>query len=367
LKLRFDVVILGAGPAGATAALQLAGRHSVLMVEKHAEPVQRIGESLPPAARRLLTDMGLWDEFVGQGHAPCYGNRSVWNGVVAEHDFIRDPDGHGWHLDRQRFEMWLRAKAAERGASLLAPATVTHVAKLEEGWQLTLTTPADDARIVRAKTLVDAGGRAAMLARKLGAQRNRWDGLVCYWLYGRDSNHGDTPGAAGLTHIEAAEEGWWYSASLPGQRRVLAFHTDADLAAAKRMRGQDAFIASAMKLESLGTLLRETGFIPEGEVMTAAAHSAVSLPVAGEGWFAAGDAAISFDPLSSQGLFNALYTGWAAAEACDRSLSGDAGVVEGYCRELANIAHAYRRNLAYFYGQEGQWRTSRFWARRCMR
>jgi flavin-dependent dehydrogenase len=54
-----DVVILGAGPAGATAALNLAAVCRVTIIDQYGEPPCRIGESLPGAARRLLIDMGV--------------------------------------------------------------------------------------------------------------------------------------------------------------------------------------------------------------------------------------------------------------------------------------------------------------------
>jgi 2-polyprenyl-6-methoxyphenol hydroxylase-like FAD-dependent oxidoreductase len=96
-----EVLIIGAGPAGAVTALNLARSRRVAVVERKAEAILRIGESLVPAARRLLQDMGLLESFLSQGHEPWHGKRAVWGGPVPEEtDFLRDPDGHGWHLDR---------------------------------------------------------------------------------------------------------------------------------------------------------------------------------------------------------------------------------------------------------------------------
>ncbi|MCY1030783.1 hypothetical protein OV207_04890 [Corallococcus sp. BB11-1] len=87
----------------------------------------------------------------------------------------------------------------------------------------------------------------------------------------------------------------------------------------------------------------------------------------GDGWLAAGDAALSFDPLSSQGLFNALFTGLAAAEATDRALSGDPSATSDYAGTLADIDAAYRRNLAAWYALERRWPEQEFWRRRALR
>src|SRR5258706_13570090 len=105
----FDALIVGAGPAGATAALNLAPTRRVALVDSRAVATPRIGESLPAAARRLFSDMGLLDSFEREGHSPCYGNRFFWGGLAPEEsDSLRNPDGPGWHLDRARFETWLR-------------------------------------------------------------------------------------------------------------------------------------------------------------------------------------------------------------------------------------------------------------------
>lgn len=358
--MQVDVLILGAGPAGATAALNLAPGCRTLLLDRLPAPAQRIGESLPPAARRLLADMGLWEAFLAQGHAPCHGNRSLWNGEAAEQDFLRDPDGHGWHLDRARFETWLRATAQARGAALLAPATVRAVEPVDGGWQVLLATPSGTTQL-QARVLIDAGGRASALGKRLGARRTRQDRLICGWLYGRDES---IEASDGRSYVEAASQGWWYSAALPGRRRVLALHTDSDLPIARRLRQPGWLQTAATSTTNLGALLQRVGFVADGDVRIAAAHSTVLQPGAGQGWFAVGDAALGFDPLSSQGLFNALYTGLAAAEACHRHLHGDPTASEEYRQELARIERAYRQHLGFWYGQENRWPDETFWRRR---
>src|SRR5208337_83816 len=95
-----------------------------------------------PAALRLLSDMGLLASFLEEGHIPWHGNRSVWgSAAAAETDLLRDIDGHGWHLDRTRFDAWLRAIAVGRGAHLLSPARVQCVERCDSsgrGWQVLL-------------------------------------------------------------------------------------------------------------------------------------------------------------------------------------------------------------------------------------
>ena len=77
-----------------------------------------VGKSLPAAARRLLIDMGLWQGFLADCHAPCHAHRGCWgDDTPSERDALADPDGHGWYLDRARFERRLRGVAAAEARS----------------------------------------------------------------------------------------------------------------------------------------------------------------------------------------------------------------------------------------------------------
>jgi flavin-dependent dehydrogenase len=353
-------LILGAGPAGSVAVLNLAPTRRVILVERRVNALPRIGEVLPPAARRLLVDMGLLDGFLAEGHTPSYGNRMVWGAntpVVT--DFIRDPDGHGWHLDRARFDTWLRLVAVARGATLIAPARLSAIWRGDGSLHVQLAT--DNGKTdMSAAFAIDAGGRAAPLARRLGAERLATDRLVCGWVHGRASPPGR---AVGLTTVEAVAEGWWYTAPLPGERRVLAFLTDADLPAA-RIAHQGTMLAKlAADTHEIGAILAECEFAPDQGGFTAA-HSSRLESCIGDGWIAAGDASMTFDPLSSQGLLHALFTGLAAAEAADSYLSGDTAAPTRYHQVMHGIQHAYRQRLAFSYSSEARWPTAPFWQRR---
>jgi flavin-dependent dehydrogenase len=356
-----DAVVVGAGPAGAAFALNLAPSRRVLMIDRREPAPLRIGESLAAAARRLLADMGLWQAFLDQGHEPCHAGRSVWGGdTPVEADALRDLDGPAWHLDRNRFDHWLRGVAVARGAALLVPAQPHAVERDASGaWRLDVNF--DGRRLpVRTTLLVDAGGRGSPLLRRFGAERLAQDRLVCGFVHGTDA--GDRQ--SGLTQVEAEAGGWWYTASLPGRRRVLAFHTDADMPPAEAAQTRAGLLARAATLPFFAEILAASGFQPDEAAGFCAAHSAELTPAAGDGWIAIGDAASSFDPLSSQGLFNALYTGLAGAEAADRYLAGDASALPGYQAGAAAIRAAYRTHLSAWYGLEWRWATQPFWRRR---
>lgn len=81
---------------------------------------------------------------------------------------------------------------------------------------------------------------------------------------------------------------------------------------------------------------------------------------------AAGDAALGFDPLSSQGLFNALATGIEAGEAALAALKREEAndVWRAYATRIGQIWQAYAVHLRTYYALERRWLDAPFWRRR---
>jgi flavin-dependent dehydrogenase len=89
--------------------------------------------------------------------------------------------------------------------------------------------------------------------------------------------------------------------------------------------------------------------------------------VAGADWLAVGDAAMAFDPLSSQGLFHALYTGLTSAEAVARAVDPEAGASAEAVPSLEAVWSAYRETARHIYGSELRWADRPFWRNRHQR
>lgn len=357
-----DVLVLGAGVAGCAAAMVLGEHHTVTLVDRAETTAPRIGESLPGAATPLLRRLGLIERFEADGHRPSLGKASVWgSNVLVRRDAFTDPMGPGWCLDRLRFDTMLRAAACDRGARLIAPASLTGLTRRADGaagWHALLRS-ADEDIVLDARFVVLAHGRGTpptAFDPPLAVRAS--DGLVCRFVKTPPSPTSTT--LTGFSLIEAVAEGWWYQATLPDGHRVLAFHTDADLPSARRACHPEGFTALLAATHGLDI----TPSPPVATIARASARSQVLDRPCGADWCAVGDAACAFDPLSSQGLFHALYTGVRGAEATIHAMQNDTQALPAYGRQLAQIVAAYSANLGRFYGVETRFGDSPFWTRR---
>lgn len=366
-----DVVVAGGGPAGAAAAIALARRRrSVLVVEPARGRGVRLGEALPPSARPLLAELGVLERVERGGHLPSHGTLSAWGAdALVARDFVRELHGPALQLDRPRFDAALRATARDAGAELLDGAIVAGPVRRGEGWEVRLAGARGGdgagagAGAVEAGWLIDATGRRAAIGRGLGAGRERADGLIAYVgeLHRRGGAGGDRDSRL---VIEACADGWWYSALSPDGTRTVAFLTDRDLVDPRAWLSPEGFQAGLAATVHLAPRLAAHGYALAGRPRGVSAASGHLAPWCGPGWLAAGDAALAFDPLSSQGIFHALYTGLRAGEAIADALGGDGAALEAYDRRLDEIRAAYLRNRAAYYAAERRWARRPFWRRR---
>lgn len=348
---RIDILVAGAGPAGSIAAIELArAGHSVLLVDRLGPAPPKIGETLPGAAIRLLHRLDL-SSVVGADetrHRRVSGTLTAWDSeTVVARDAMADPYGAGVRLDRGRFDAALRQASLDGGAAF-HPADIATLERTPLGWVAGF----DDGRQVAASWLVDATGRRGKLSRLIGVHRRRHRPLVAIYRYGHPTlnDHLDR------TIIEARPNGWFYAGHLGDGRWAFGFHTSPQEAAILR-RDPAHWEVIAGGAPHLAGLLGEPVFEP-GQVFRDARDGGLASPV-GQGWVACGDAALSFDPIAGQGLFNALRSGMAAARHVVAAITGQAG--SDYADELARAAAIYAGRRQALYAAQRRWPDAPFW------
>ncbi|HEY0781088.1 MAG TPA: NAD(P)/FAD-dependent oxidoreductase, partial [Thermoanaerobaculia bacterium] len=162
--------------------------------------------------------------------------------------------------------------------------------------------------------------------------------------------------------VEAIPCGWWYSAPLPGGGAVAGLFTDSDLVRDLGLLDEavwgDLLAASPHTRDALcgGRLRERPQLVP--------APSQRLLETAGPGWIAAGDAAASFDPLSSMGVGHAVTSGIHAARVAHDALSGDGALLAPYIRGVDRHGREYLDLRERTYGLERRFADQPFWARR---
>src|SRR4029077_10691807 len=177
---RADVVVVGAGPAGAATAILLAERgHAVTLLDKAAFPRPKIcGEYLSPAAARVLDRLGVLKAVDAAGAQPLHGMRitapdgSVLDGTYPTGGRWGGCPGHALALPREVFDRILVERARALPVDVRERQRVTGL--LREGDRVVGVQAEDEdgARVdVAARLVVGADGRASVVARALGLVR----------------------------------------------------------------------------------------------------------------------------------------------------------------------------------------------------
>ena len=352
-----EVAVIGAGMAGMAAVRSLVRhkRDAILIAPTTRRAPASRGETLSPRAAPTLERLGWRDLLDTDAAAPIGARYSVWGSSRLVRDESASGIGLGWHVDRGRLEGLMSDRLSAANLTRVAD-RVRKTERRPLGWRLHLAA----GEVVDARFVIDCSGRTAT-SSKHQAGRRGLDRLVAVFATLAVPEAEMAP----ATLVEAAAAGWWYTSLVPGGNLFVALFSDADLLpkTIRREPGVWARLlagttATSSRLGSLGLTLDNP---PTG---SAAAASLVRAQIVEDGLVRAGDAAAAFDPLASNGLASALWSGAGAADAVAAALGGDP-------RPLGRYESAFRAGISSFlvehsavYAAERRFSGATFWERR---
>ncbi len=352
-----DVAIMGTGPAGAATALALArlAPHSSVALVGGAPPHPVDATPFVREGRALLRQLGIRAPFPDAEAPLARGTRACWGAGEPHLDpSLFCPPGLGGWVDHADFAARLVDAARHRGVAVASEARLSDARRHDGQWTFKLDAEGSASEL-SARFAVDASGRRAILARRLGARGVRFDRLVGSFAELPATVHG----ADAL--VEAHELGFWYFRP-DSSGLVAAFATDADLSRARGL-GTGPIWARLLRASSIGRGLDVSATSDVRPAIHVLEIRRLDRMI-GDGWLAAGDAAYTADFLTSQGLARDLESGIRAAQAVTDYLAGRTGRLHRYQNALEqqfeDALDARRR----FYAREGRWSGAPFWTRR---
>lgn len=356
----YDAVIAGGGCAGASTALSLMqqGIQHIAIVEKNSFITPRIGETIQPPTAALLKQLGAWEIFLEEAHLPSYGSASAWGtSELGYNDFIYRAQGHGWHLDRNRFDQMMLRLAEQKGVRVFKQLQLTGAALHNDIWSLQC-----GKTVLRTHFVADATGRACTFARIQGSNKICLDDLHGIYSYWSAKDHPEELPGTTQSLVESVENGWWYTALLPNGQLAVAFMTGKPMIGEQRLRQREYYLANLQHAPHTLNRLQHYEMMTDPAVKAAGAY--YSDKIAGDNWLAAGDSASAFDPLSSYGIHKALQAGIDAGVCIRSALDGDSAALKRYEQRIKKEFQGFLQTRFSYYQMETRWANHPFWRSR---
>jgi flavin-dependent dehydrogenase len=374
IEQRVNVLVIGGGPGGSTAAALLAKAGvSVLLLERETFPRYHIGESLLASCLPTLRLSGAYDKVAAHGFQTKRGALFHWAQDVWVLDWAKliDPDAWSWQVDRAAYDEILLRNAAEQGAEVVEGATVKRVlfdGDRAVGAEWVKRGNESHVNIVRFDYIIDASGRTGVLSQqhfKMRAQHAIFQNIAIWGYWKGARLLPDSP--SGAINIVSSPDGWWWHIPLGGDRYSVGLVTHKRKYAEAKQNSptlKDYYLARLNVVPTMQTVTEGAELV--GEIQAEQDYSYVSDRFCGPGYFLVGDAACFLDPLLSTGVHLAQYSAMLAAASIISTTKGEVGEAEAalffeyiyrraYTRMLVLVSTLYQKYNGkddYFWGAQ---------------
>lgn len=351
---RFDVAIIGGGPAGSTAAalLALAGR-KVVVLEKDRFPRFHIGESLLPSSMSTLARTGVLPKIEAAGFLKKFG-AEVASGDGSKEARFYFKDGfqprcdHAFQVERAEFDKLLLDHAREKGAEVHEETPVSGVSFPPE--EVHLQTPRG---IFSASYLLDCSGRNTLLGSQLD-MKYHYRGLNKFAVYAHYENVPRPEGMAGtLTRMVRAKDRWFWMIPLSPTKMSIGVVMDTAHFRTTHTTTENVLLEN---LESLPLMKERLAHSRRcSPVHASGDYSYGNTSLHGDRWLLVGDAAGFIDPIFSSGIFLAIMGAELAADAVDAALLDPRTKLRSfplYERKIRGVMNLYLDFVRSWYRQE---------------
>lgn len=349
-----DVLVIGGGPGGSTAATLLARKgYSVTLLERERFPRFQIGESLLPYNNDLFERLGVADQLsVGEFH-PKYGAEFLTGDGKLSYTFrfdnnLEEQYHRSYQVRRSEFDHLLLRNASAAGVEVREETPVTAV-RLDDPRRAIVTTATGE--LLEARFLVDASGHGSVAGQVVGEKRDV-ESLkkIAFFAHYRGVKRSEGRNA-GNTVIAVLRNGWFWLIPVTGEITSVGLVVDRELYKTCGLQPEELLRRTVAESPWMADRMREAEAITP--VYARKDFSFRMSRLAGPNFALVGDAAGFLDPIFSTGVFLAMKSADVAAEAIDSRLKrGSNRMLKRYEREVSGVMEKYFRFIDHFYRKE---------------